>query len=379
MRVSGTESGLEFTEVEAGVQLLPPHYVNKRGVLAECGAYVSEYGKRCLVTGGERALGAAGGSIEETLGRSRITYKVHHFRGECSLDNLALIAEKARTVGADVIVGVGGGKALDAAKAAANAQRLPILCVPTIASTCAATSPGVVLYDADGRFLRSLYFTNAPEMVLVDPEIIANAPVEYYTPGILDGLSKWYELKPIFDRIESPDHHTRTAMHLSSLLRDVVYAKGPAAVQAVRCNEATQEMMDVVDTSIYLTGVIKCFSLLTLTIGIAHAVHNGLSHIKEAHEQLHGMKVGYGMAVQLAVLHSSDGEITPALDLFRDIGFIPSLHSLDVPATAEYMERIIDHCIDDAGVKRMPVSVDRAVLREAMERVEELAQVCSDR
>ena len=57
--------------------------------------------------------------------------------------NIAAIKAGAQKHKANVIVGVGGGKSIDAAKQAAADLGLPVVCIPTIAATCAATTASV--------------------------------------------------------------------------------------------------------------------------------------------------------------------------------------------------------------------------------------------
>jgi glycerol dehydrogenase len=272
------------------------------------------------------------------------------------------------------VIGVGGGKALDAAKAAANKRALPIICIPTIASTCSAASPASVLYDSQGGFLKSLYFPNTPELVLVEPSVIAKAPLDYFTAGILDALSKWYELKSVFSTIKSPDLSTRSAMELSRFLRDVVHQKGASSVEAVHRGTTTSAVEEIIDVNIHLTAVIKCLSLFTLAIGLAHAIHNGLSFLRQTHDKAHGVKVGYGIAVQLCVEGTSENELLDVFKLFRQIGFNPSLRNLGISATTRTKQKIVANCIDDIGVKSMPMSITEEMILDGIDRVEEYAK-----
>jgi glycerol dehydrogenase len=230
------------------------------------------------------------------------------------------------------------------------------------------------MYDSEGNFIKSLYFPTTPELVLVEPSVVARAPVEYLTSGILDALSKWYELKPIFSRMENPDIHTRSSIELSRLLKDTIEQEGPAAVAAAKNGETNEELIHIIDINIYITGVIKCLSIYTLTIAVAHAINNSLSYIKESHSSLHGMKVGYGIVVQQCLEGESDTNVKSIIDLFKQLGFTPSLESMGVPASQEYKERVADNCIDDEGVKNMPFTITREMMLKSIERVEDIAR-----
>ncbi|EBY4362103.1 iron-containing alcohol dehydrogenase [Salmonella enterica subsp. enterica serovar Bovismorbificans] len=60
-----------------------------------------------------------------------IEFDIEVFSSECSDEEIARISARAQEIGADVIVGMGGGKTLDTAKATGASLRLPIAVVPT--------------------------------------------------------------------------------------------------------------------------------------------------------------------------------------------------------------------------------------------------------
>lgn len=113
--------------------------------------------------------------------------KVLDFGGECSPGEIDRVAGAASDHGAGVVVGIGGGKALDTAKAVAHPAELPLVIVPTIASTDAPTSALSVVYDDDGAFLEYRFWGGNPDVVLVDTAVIAQAPVRFLVAGIGDG------------------------------------------------------------------------------------------------------------------------------------------------------------------------------------------------
>jgi glycerol dehydrogenase len=74
------------------------------------------------------------------------------FGGECSKREIERLRGVAEREGASVVVGVGGGKAMDTAKAVGHEAEVKWASVPTIVSTDTPTSALSVIYTDDGVF-----------------------------------------------------------------------------------------------------------------------------------------------------------------------------------------------------------------------------------
>ena len=68
----------------------------------------------------------------ETFRTADFAFELLEFAGECSLAEIARCKDNALRTGARCIVGVGGGKALDTARAVASELGLPVVCCPTL-------------------------------------------------------------------------------------------------------------------------------------------------------------------------------------------------------------------------------------------------------
>ena len=102
------------------------------------------------------------------------------------LESQRRLADIINDKNVDLLVGMGGGKTIDTAKIAADRAAIPVLIVPTIASTDAPCSGCAVLYSEHGVFESVHYEKSNPAAVLVDTEIIAKAPVRFLVAGMKD-------------------------------------------------------------------------------------------------------------------------------------------------------------------------------------------------
>ena len=349
----------------------PSQYLHRPGILEDAGHHVARFGSRALISGGRRALEAAETSLIRSLERAGIETKVNVFIGESSESNVKKLLHLADDWRPDFVIGCGGGKALDTAKIAADIAGIPVVTVPTIAATCAANTPLAIVYSDDGVYQRDYYPVTNPHMVLVDTEIQMRAPVQYLTSGILDSLAKWYEGGASFERASGPDLFDSIAITLAEYLNSSMMAKAAAAIDAAERRTASTDFVDVVDMNIYLAGTIQAFGVKAVRNGVAHSVHNGLTGLEASHGLLHGIKVGYGIAVQLALFERSGERPRALARLYDEIGFNPTFVGLGLPFTAGNLGDVADKTVADPLMKREPFdSVTAAMIVDAMEFLE---------
>ena len=152
------------------------------------------FGTKIFLIGGRKAMDAAGGLLEEVLkGTDLVVLESVEFGSDCTYKTIDRWADRAKELGADMIFGMGGGKALDTAKGAAERAGLPVFTFPTIAATCAATTALSVVYREDGNF-DSFYFYDKPARhCFINTRVIADAPWEYLRAGMGDTMGKFFE------------------------------------------------------------------------------------------------------------------------------------------------------------------------------------------
>ena len=130
-------------------------------------------------------------NIESSFKVKCLRYTMEIFGGECSEKE---IRKHQNALGqSDIVIGIGGGKTLDTAKAISFYSNIPVIIVPTAASTDAPCSRLSVIYTDQGTFDHYLPLNKNPDMVIMDTEVIAKAPVRFLMAGIGDALATYYE------------------------------------------------------------------------------------------------------------------------------------------------------------------------------------------
>ena len=332
--------------------------------------------QRLFWIGGERATAAAAPYLPARYREARSTHAV--FRGHCSENKVAALSAQAGA--AEVIVGVGGGSALDTAKAVAARLNRPFVAIPTIAATCAAWTPLSVWYDDAGRALSFELFALGSHQVLVEPRLLLAAPAEYLRAGIGDTLAKWYEARVLCAREASLPLTARLGLETARQVRDVLLESGPTALADAAAGRLSAAFVDVIDAVIAGGGLVGGLGERYTRLAAAHSVHNGLTVLPQTANVLHGAKVAYGILVQLA-LEGRDDELHELAAAYRPLALPRTLADLGVDAAdKEALAAFIAHTLRPVeSIHYLPGTVDAERLRGAIERVEGLKPLSAER
>ena len=330
--------------------------------------FTDEQLSRAVWIYGERAIAAAQTKLPPAFELPGVKHIL--FRGHCSESDVQQLAAES---GDDrsVVIGVGGGALLDTAKALARRLGLPFVAVPTIAATCAAWTPLSVWYNDAGQALHYEIFDDANFMVLLEPEIILNAPQEYLLAGIGDTLAKWYEAVVLAPQPETLPLTVRLGINNAQAIRDVLLNSSEQALSDQQNQQLTQSFCDVVDAIIAGGGMVGGLGDRFTRVAAAHAVHNGLTVLPQTEKFLHGTKVAYGILVQSALLGQDDvlAQLTEAYQRFHLPTTLAELE-VDINNQVE-IDKMIAHTLRPVeSIHYLPVTLTPDTLRAAFEKVE---------
>lgn len=283
-----------FTSPSSSVLALtiaPAKVIRGSQILTQAADAISQLGSRPLIVSGDRTLAVSQPHLQP-LKQQHLHIASTSYTPDCSEASLKVLHQAAKEHKADVIIGVGGGKALDTAKLLAHQLKLPVATIPTSAATCAAWTALSNVYSDEGAFLYDVALARCPDLLILDYDLIQTAPQHMLVAGIGDALAKWYEASV------SSGHSEQTliiaAVQQARVLRDILFQKSATALK----EPGSEVWREVVDATVLLAGVIGGLGGAQCRTVAAHAVHNGLTHISKG-SSIHGEKVAYGILVQL--------------------------------------------------------------------------------
>jgi glycerol dehydrogenase len=347
-------------------------YLQGRGALAELGGMLADAageGRGAAVVVDEAVLAMLGSRLVDGLSSDVCIVPFH---GEITRASTKALVQSLSGQDIGAVAGVGGGKALDAGKSVARELGVPVICVPTIASTDAPASRGIAIYDDDHKLLEVLQLPANPQ-VLVDIDVIASAPVRYLRAGIGDALAKKFEAEGALAGGGLNKHGTRP------LLSGLIVADGcyqtlrRHAVQAIvdaEAHRATEPLEATVEACFLMSAI----GFENTGLSLAHSLTRGLVKTPGVQDALHGFHVAFGTLVQLAIEGRSDAELADLADFLRRCSLPRRLADMDGDATPDTLDRIAELTMTSPHIKNAPVLVTKALIRQGLERVERLSQ-----
>jgi len=352
----------------------PAKYIQGPGELTRIKNHVSRFGGPYLFVMGGFAFSNLKGIIEESFKNSGFSLVFEKFNGECTRNEINRFREIYRRHGCSVVIGVGGGKTLDTAKGIAFFEKASVISIPTIASTDAPTSAISVTYTDTHVFDGNLLLPNNPELVLVDTDVIVNAPVRFLVAGMGDALSTYFEA-----RANAASGHenfvggrsTNTSLALAKLCYDILIRDGLKAKRSVESKICSKELENIIEANIYLSGV----GFESNGLACAHSIYNAMTVLPQFHHRYHGELVAFGAIVELILEQRPDDEIEEAIKFCISIGLPVSFSELSETELTrdDIMKIAVRACSPDNFMESEPFKVTPDMVFHALLQADTLS------
>lgn len=339
------------------------------------GSYCKNHGQKAFILGGKTALIKTKEKIYLNLVQAGIdVVATEWYGGECSRENIQHLSTEVVRHKADIIIAVGGGKALDTGKAVGAKCHLPVITVPTIAATCAAVTPLTVLYNDEGEFADNLFLQDCPVATIIETSIILDAPVSWFIAGMGDTLAKMYELRAAASCMPVTSL-TISAVSNGQICYDIIQYFGNEARKSVENKISSIAFNSTIDAIILFAGLSSIFGGQKLRNAASHAIYNGFTKIPATHKVAHGSIVGYGNLCLLALEGRLDDEIIEEIKLADRCG-IPTTLSQIATLSEEELHTAAKASAKTSAMSCMPFAVTMEMVIDAIRRVDRLAAQC---
>ncbi|HEY5331961.1 MAG TPA: glycerol dehydrogenase [Solirubrobacterales bacterium] len=353
----------------------PSRYVQGPGVLRRLPEYVARYGSKAVVVTSSGTWSRLGAEVSRDS--DGVTFTPFVFSGESTaadIDNGLRAVEEA---GADVVVGLGGGKVADSAKAIGHRAGTPWIIAPTLASTDAPCSSLSVVYDENGELLEYLFLERSPDLVLVDSAVIAMAPPRLLAAGMADAVSTRFESAAAAASGTlncSGGRPSAAALALGKIAWDVVSDHGVSALRAVAAHAVTEAVELVIEVNTLHSGL----GFESGGFSGAHAIHNGLTMVRSTDGANHGEKVNFGVLTQMVLERRPDRELDEFIAISRRLGLPVTLSNLGVGPgglSEEELQRVAERtCIEGEGIHQLPMPVTSGMVASAIQGADAYAR-----
>ena len=323
--------------------VFPGKYIQGRKALSDLPYILDLMGDNGLVLASPSVISNVLPKYSFNENRKKI--HVETFGGECCIGEVERITGIVHQNKADVIVGMGGGKVIDTAKIVADKAGIPVIVVPTIASTDAPTSGCAVLYSPEGVFDSVYYLKMNPQAVLVDETIIASAPTRFLVSGMGDALATWFEArscKRSGSSNECGGYTTLTAMGIARLCYQTLLRYGLQAKKDCDLYLTTPALSYIIEANVLMSGL----GFESCGLASAHAIHNGLTVLEEAHAFYHGEKVAFGVLAGLHLTGAPVREKDSVYDFCESVGLPTTFEDLNLNRVSRkrLMEAAVKTC-----------------------------------
>jgi glycerol-1-phosphate dehydrogenase [NAD(P)+] len=240
--------------------------------------------------------------------------------GGGTLDDAVRLAGKMKSGHYDAVVGLGGGKIIDCAKFAAARVGLPLVAVPTNLSHDGLCSPVATLDNDAGR---GSYGVPNPIAVLIDLDVIRDAPARFVRSGIGDAVSN---ISAVADWELS---HRVNGEKIDGLAAAMARQAGEAVLRHPGGIEDS-DFLQVLAEALVLTGIAMSISGDSRPAsGACHEINHAFDLLFPQRAASHGEQCGIGAAFAMYLRGAHEESAAMAAVLRRhglpvlptDIGF----------------------------------------------------------
>lgn len=303
--------------------LTPTEIVFGRGQIAQLNDRAAKLGARALIVHGSNPGRLSG--VFESL-KSVAIVQTLSVEKEPDLNALTAAIDQGKSLGVDLVLGIGGGSVMDSAKVLAamlpaqtdlmshlevvgsglplSAKRLPLILVPTTSGTGAEVTRNAVIDIPEAQRKVSLRDNQLlPDLALVDPALTDNCPRDVSLHSGLDAITQVIE----------PYLSSRANLFTDMLCREAI-RKGLLALRQLMDGESREARDALAQVSLF-----GGLALANSGLGVVHGIAGPLGGLCGAP---HGAICGALLPAGIAANRDNVVDADPKVRINEVIGWI---------------------------------------------------------
>ncbi|MGT2907076.1 iron-containing alcohol dehydrogenase family protein [Streptococcus dentiloxodontae] len=263
------------------------------------------------------------------------------FGGACTFGEIERLTEVFQ--GYDALLAFGGGQLIDTAKVVADRLAIKTVNSQTVPSNCAAITTKSIIYSDEHEKIDNVRHKKAVDLVLLEPEILLNAPYEYVLSGIGDTLAKFYEIR----RRLTDDKAGLVSVQIGQSYIDICRREMLKVTDIFSLSE--EEIINLFDTIFLVAASVDGIADNDGRSVLAHAFYNAYVKVKPDYIKTHGEVVALGSLIQIIAEGDGSQKLRQEIESYHaQIGLPLTLKELglnkeqEIDALAEYIARPSD-------------------------------------
>lgn len=275
--------------VKRVIRMSPAVYINEPGILKQLPDLLKDNGVQSPLVLTDELVHPV---IQPYLPKGFLEhYPVTLFQGSCTFEEIDRLSQIASSY--DGLVAFGGGQLMDTAKVVADNLNIKTINIPTLPSNCACITTKSIIYSKNHEKVANLRHQKAVDLVLVEPDLLINAPYPYILSGIGDTLAKFYEIR----RRITDDKLQQLSSKIGRFYLDICRHE-MLAVRDIK-KLSSQEIENLLDSIFLVAASVDGIADLDGRSVVAHAFYNAHVKLKGRGLKTHGEVVALGSLLQV--------------------------------------------------------------------------------
>lgn len=257
----------------------------------------------------------------------KIEYFFVDYEGkQVTFERIDEIAAVVKEKNVDVIIGVGGGKALDFARGAHHKTGAKVVLVPTAGATNAPATGLNVVYSEAGEVEAMWRMDGFPNVVIADTSLLITSPPITLAAGIGDCIGTCFETIVNIKQRALRDKIVDNSWYATEAQKKIFYNNGYLALKAAETKSITPAFESVMAIILNMSGPYRS----VVNMNLAHALDEVLLQFEPCRKLPHGYIIGYAVIPMLVYANFPIEEIYEYIDFAMSIGLPVNLEQLGI-------------------------------------------------